>query len=918
MKILYVIGQSQYDSVAVFMEQMAVRMQEQGWDVMVLDGRKKESFSVQRQQVLQECFDVIFTINGMLLEEDSTLGKKLLKGENVLYCTYLMDHPFVHYERLKNTYPRIFVLSPDRNHVAYMDQHMKNIYAEAFLPHGGCACANHIRYQERKYDITFMGSFVNPSKIQKQFEQYPVQMADIMNEVVDHLQDCPAMTIEGALSDCLNKRNISLSETELASVLPEFREVDRYIRNYFRQQIIKILVDNEIYVDVFGDGWSEFETDKKQYLRVHSAVSYGESLEIVGNSKISLNIMPWFKDGSHDRIFSSMLCGAVCLTDGSMYLEEQLRENENVVFYSLRGLKYLPRKVHQILDDTEKSAEIAENGRRLALQNHTWAARADEIIDYLEQLVGEKNIDCANEYKQDLILPQSLLIRNIKKVITHLHRQEYLYAMRKMNGILKQMMDMLPLYEKWFDLSEQDNGMTDMFSQLLDAQESGDHVLLADILEWRVLPFLIRIQEEYALQYEHEMEVIEGYRIEPTSSGEYTLAVDQERGWMYYHSNGNPFAEAVELANAWFDGEHYEYIVYGLGLGYHVQALLDIDEAVTVTVLEADKNIITLADRYGVLHDIEDSDRVKLIYDPEFKFLTEISDSLKKTQRFVIHYPSMQGIGNGFFREQLEEYFISDSSARTQETRLVGNFIKNKPGFGHEVTELQTKFYGKTAYIIAAGPSLDKNIMDLKKVSKEDIIISTGTVFKKLLETGIVPDYVIVTDGGAFTYAQTAGLTEQTTVLLYLPSVYYRIPGEYPGEKYVIFQKDFPKSEEYAKKRGYPLYETGGSVTTTALDLCVRMQCSRVVFVGLDLAYTDMRNHATHTADVKENVQGNIMVQDIYGNMVHSAKNLNLYRCWIEKRIQEEDAREIEFIDATQGGARIAGTSIKDLRDVVG
>ena len=71
--------------------------------------------------------------------------------------------------------------------------------------------------------------------------------------------------------------------------------------------------------------------------------------------------------------------------------------------------------------------------------------------------------------------------------------------------------------------------------------------------------------------------------------------------WMYLHSNGNPYREAAEIASAWFDREHYEYVVYGLGLGYHIQALLDIDESITVTVLEPDENVICLAKEYGVI-----------------------------------------------------------------------------------------------------------------------------------------------------------------------------------------------------------------------------------------------------------------------------------------------------------------------------
>lgn len=79
MRILYVIGKSQYDSISVFMTQMADRMAACGWQVTILDGRKEKEYTEQRKAVIKAEYNVIFSINGMLLEEDSVLGKILLQ-----------------------------------------------------------------------------------------------------------------------------------------------------------------------------------------------------------------------------------------------------------------------------------------------------------------------------------------------------------------------------------------------------------------------------------------------------------------------------------------------------------------------------------------------------------------------------------------------------------------------------------------------------------------------------------------------------------------------------------------------------------------------------------------------------------------------------------------------------------------------
>lgn len=925
MEILFVIGQSQYDSTAVFMEEMEKRISGFGHKTFLLDGRDQEEYQRTRLQVAKESFDVIFTINGMLLEEDSELGKELLADQHAIYCTYLMDHPLIHALRLKNKYPKIFVLAPDQNHVRYIDRYLTNIWGTAFLPHAGCAGTVIRPYMEREIDLSFMGSYILPERVRAEFSSYPEEMRQIMENAADLLIQNSELSLEEAVVFVFENYKIQLSEEEIAEILPEFRIVDRYIRSYYRDQVIRTLLDAGICVDVYGDGWEQFHGQNTDCLNVHPAISYMESLDATGNSKISLNIMPWFKDGAHDRVFTAMLCGAVCLTDGSLWLEEQLRETENVYFYSLKGLKYLPAKVRRILADSEAAAQVAGKGKKLAEERHTWAGRAEELVDYLEQLLQIEDGCEGSAFSPEIVQENITLLRLITKALQHLRKQEYLYAMRNTMGIINRFQTLIPLYLQQKDrinslcpadiIDETSLLMT--LQELLEAQQKQDYIYLADILELRIMPSIISMQEVYAQTTECPELPWAGYHLEYTSSGEYTLSVECGEGRKYLHTNGRPYEEGQILANSWFDEEHFDYTVYGLGLGYHIIALLQLDEAIKVRVLEADPHILELARTYGTISSWEESGRLELIADPDFGELVHVAENLREGERFVIHYPSMALLENQHYREQLERYFIEYSSAQTQLYRLKGNFIRNQEYFRHEVTELREQFVGKTVYIIAAGPSLDRNMMDLKQISTEGIILSTGTVFKKLLKAGIQPDYVMITDAGRSTYSQIQGLEETEVPLLYLSTVYHSILAEYPGASYLICQKDFAKSEEYAGEYGYPLYETGGSVTTTALDICISLGCRRIVFVGLDLAYTGNQDHATDTAYQRTGKEGNLSVTDIHGNQVSTAKNLDLYRRWIEKRISRKDAAGIEFIDATEGGARIEGTKLRKLKEVL-
>lgn len=942
MRILFVIGVSEYDSTKVFVREMEAAMKAAGWQTEVLDGTDQTSYSRKREQVTGSSYDVIFTINGMLLEEDSSLGGRLLDGR-VLYCTYLMDHPMIHWQRLQRKYPHMLVLCPDRNHVRFIEQYMKHIDYCAFLPHGGCVGQAFRPYEERGIDVSFMGSYTPPGEIRKMLSSYPEAMRELMEAVIALLLVQTDQTIENALKQVLSERGMHVAEEDFPGILSEFRVVDRYVRCYFRDQVIRALVENGISVDVYGHGWDKF-SDEGGCLGIHPPVAYQESLDIIGNSRISLNVMPWFKDGAHDRIFTAMINGAVCLTDGSGYLQEVFREEENIYFYSLRGVRYLPAKVRKIMQKDDKGRRIAEAGRNAA-QQHRWADRAYEVMDYLEQVTAfmhsqessavyackadvsgrvqdggsaGQGLACCKQdlaWYEPLCQQNALLLRMAQDAVRSLRRQEYLPGLRKMTRTIDLLTETVPRFlqyqEQIAEMGVPINGETlrEMLKQLMQAQQEKDYILSADLLERVLMPLMVSMQEAYAMAVTPPDTEYSGIRLERTSCGLYTLAVQREGRWHYLHTNGDVWAEAASLAESWYEPGKCRYTVYGIGLGYHVLALVELDDSIEVTALEEDTQIWGLACQYGVGKELMKNDRVTVCVDAVHSQLPKLAAE----NVFVIHYPSLGGIRKDYYRKQLEDYFIEYSSARTQMRQMMGNFTRNQEYFDWEAGLLRESFQGKRVFIIAAGPSLDKNMAELAQAGPQDVVLATGTILKKLLNAGIRPDYVMITDSGHFTYHQIEGVRETEIPLLCLSTVYYRIPADYPGEKYVMFQQGFAPGEEYAAARGYDLYETGGSVTTTALDLALRLGAGEIIFVGLDLAYPGGRHHASQTAN-EEGIYQDApeMVQDLEGRQIPTGRNMVLYRKWIEKRIAQEP--EISFIDATEGGARIAGTKVMPLR----
>ena len=125
---------------------------------------------------------------------------------------------------------------------------------------------------------------------------------------------------------------------------------------------MKALDDAGIKVDIYGDhgSWSDREIVFSDRITVHPRIPNKEVNRLVGNSKISLSFLPWYKRGTSEKPIDSMLNGAVCVCDHSDYLENNYIDGQNIVYFDLNNPDQLAaddtwENRFQILIDTIKS-----------------------------------------------------------------------------------------------------------------------------------------------------------------------------------------------------------------------------------------------------------------------------------------------------------------------------------------------------------------------------------------------------------------------------------------------------------------------------------------------------------------------------------------------------------------------------------
>ncbi len=582
------------------------------------------------------------------------------------------------------------------------------------------------------------------------------------------------------------------------------------------------------------------------------------------------------------------------------------------------------------------------------------------------------------EQIRELSISLRELSGNVIRICHYLKKQQIYRGTNAGKELWQDIAEVIELLSSHLDAINGEAPIADMEGLLLvlqnlqEAQEREDYVLLSDLYELQLMPIMTAIQERlvtalgvcvddallkknvmccmkqnpqllYSLFSENVIQecqepglltdagmaevvsmveriVSAGYVVEPTSSGYLTAAV-QEDGHLYYlHTNGQIIQEALLQAEEWLNQGQLDYSFYGLGMGYPYLEMLSIDDNISVTVVEMNKELLILAFVFAPVWRLYESERFKLIYDPTGHRMERMTLGLTEESGFYVFYPALRGIQKAERRQQLEAYFVDESSVRIHSRNMLGNFRKNKKISCANIQDLEEKFRGREVIIVAAGPSLDRNMMALKNRSADTILMAVGTVLHKLLDAGILPDYTIVIDSGKPTYRQIQGIENCGVPMIFLSTVYSRIPEEYQGEKYLLCQKGFEPAEELAKRNGWDTVESGGSVATTALDLALRLSASKIIFAGLDLAYTGGMDHAGDTAYQAEVVKDTgLMVPGVNGTKVATGKNLKIYLNWIEQRLanRTEQEKKIPVIDATEGGALKRGMEVRRLEEIL-
>lgn len=427
------------------------------------------------------------------------------------------------------------------------------------------------------------------------------------------------------------------------------------------------------------------------------------------------------------------------------------------------------------------------------------------------------------------------------------------------------------------------------------------------------------------------------------------------------HSAYNPSREAHNSVFIPEVQEKSSIVFYGMGIGYHL--------------VEAAKLIL------------QDSNKKKLIVvEPNLEYFLASLQLIDWTEIFkveklvlAINCPAesvlpliedtttinttLQGVSDAFyfdiasFTQHNQQYFEcvktiisrnkhkNEINAATTKKfgKLWSNNCKKNAKYINQLEFIniyKNKFKDIPFVIVAAGPTLQKNLINLKKLydskktkNKEVIIVCVETALKILLKNKINPDFIILTDPQFWAYRHIAGAQAPESVLITELSTYPSV-FRFNCKKIVLCASQFPNGKEIEQKAGFSTEQigdlgSGGSVASCCWNFAVFAGAKQIYLMGLDLSFPGGQTHikgssAEQTWHTKSNRlansdkfttellhNANVSLGTNYNNApVLTDSRMKMFAWWFESRLAS--LPQIKTYTFSKEGLKIPGIEYID------
>lgn len=401
------------------------------------------------------------------------------------------------------------------------------------------------------------------------------------------------------------------------------------------------------------------------------------------------------------------------------------------------------------------------------------------------------------------------------------------------------------------------------------------------------------------------------------------------------HDESDPWAEAA----AWVDAAAADLkeatpglaLVFGLGLGYHLEEMRRRYPDIRLVVYEPIIEMIEQFERAGIFTDngaspvmvftdwseYEKAVGREVVYGEKSGVLMVVPEGYRAVR------PEAFGSFNVFSRQEIIRRSVIDRTRDNTDKAFLKNLAKNAGRIMHlpDLMVLKGRLPARPAFLVGSGPSLDKNADILRGVGAKGMILAPASALKPLLSKGVRPDVVLVlesedtSDYLKLTPAEREVLGDGA--VLALASGCHPAHFEIPGFHQAIFHLTGGEAQTFSHGVFLP---QGGNSGSAVFALAYVWGLNPLVLVAQDQAYDRGRLHAEGTpGDVAEEDPDTISVLGIGCTVVETNTGLLASLAWYAEagRTIAAQASPPALYNCSAGGAKVPGFNEVPLSAIV-
>lgn len=231
---------------------------------------------------------------------------------------------------------------------------------------------------------------------------------------------------------------------------------------------------------------------------------------------------------------------------------------------------------------------------------------------------------------------------------------------------------------------------------------------------------------------------------------------------------------------------------------------------------------------------------------------------------------------------------------------------------------------------LAAGPSLEENLVWIKENHTKFFVVTIGAAYKKLIDNNIHIDMITTLDEQELLDTmqfdnESVSKISKNTIILASSITNEKILKKFHSKNLFIFEVNYPFYEENIGLKGFSI----GEVT---VDILIKMNPKQIYTLGLDLALNQKTGQThfsesksgVHTYDlsVKQN-RDNFHLRESFikvrGNMKNDVFTTVVFYSsikYLEKIIKDNFYKEVIIYNLSSSGAYFEGTIPKNIMQI--